>query len=287
MMDQAALGAVEATAQLAEMTGVPYRLLGGLSGGETGAHLVVDAMTGERFVLKWEPDGVSQALRAEAVVLSERLRSQAGWPVPRQRTHADHGLLFVLQDFMAGSSPASLDDQTVEHLLALHEARVGLARPGDPSHWPEALIDTLTIGGRGYCLHEPLRGYDKRTARLVASIEEFGAGLDPDDLNGDDIIHWDLHPGNLLVEDGALTAIVDTDFAMVGDAAFDLVTLALTSLALPCGPGVHSRLFAIAFEELDEAPNPRIPRPPLPPHHRLAHQAPQGRRARVLAHASR
>ena len=46
--------------------------------------------------------------------------------------------------------------------------------------------------------------------------------------------------------------MVDTDFAMVGDAAFDLVMLALTSLPLTCESGVRSRLFAEAFDQLDD-----------------------------------
>lgn len=45
---------------------------------------------------------------------------------------------------------------------------------------------------------------------------------------------------------------MDTDSAIVGDAAFDLVMLALTSLLLTCELGVRSRLFAGAFDQLDE-----------------------------------
>jgi aminoglycoside phosphotransferase (APT) family kinase protein len=66
------------------------------------------------------------------------------------------------------------------------------------------------------------------------------------------VVHWDLHPGNLLVDGGYLSAVVDTDFAIVGDAGFDLVMLALTSLTMKCETGVRSRLFAEAFNHLDE-----------------------------------
>ena len=38
------------------------------------------------------------------------------------------------------------------------------------------------------------------------------------------------------------TAVIDNDFVTVGDAAFDLVTLALTSLVTPSEPGVVTRL---------------------------------------------
>jgi Ser/Thr protein kinase RdoA (MazF antagonist) len=111
---------------------------------------------------------------------------------------------------------------------------------------------TLTVGGEGYCHHESLRTYDERTARLLARIESFGRTIQPDDLPGNDIVHWDLHPGNLLQEGGSLTAIVDTDFAVVGDASFDLVMFALMSLSLRCEDGVRERLFAVAFDELGD-----------------------------------
>ncbi len=114
------------------------------------------------------------------------------------------------------------------------------------------LITTLAVGGHGYCRHESLRGYDTRTRSLIERIEVFGASLEVEDFVGDDVVHWDLHPGNLLVDANGLSAVVDTDFAIVGDAAFDLVMLALTSLPLTCEPGVRSRLFAEAFDQLNE-----------------------------------
>jgi hypothetical protein len=45
-------------------------------------------------------------------------------------------------------------------------------------------------------------------------------------LQGRDLIHADLDPGNILVSDGRLTAIVDWHGCREGDAAFDLAGLA-------------------------------------------------------------
>ncbi len=153
---------------------------------------------------------------------------------------------------MPGTPPEHLDLQLVERLLELHFRRLGLARPDDPIHWPTALIVTLTTGGEGYCLHSSLHDYDKRTRSLVERIEAFGGTIDSEDLVGTDIVHWDLHPDNLLIDDGSLAAVIDTDFSVVGDASFDLVMLAVTSLTLPCEPGVRTRLFASAFDDLDD-----------------------------------
>jgi hypothetical protein len=243
--------AEQAIALLSRTSGQSYRLVGRLSGGETGAHEVLGP-AGDRLVVKWDTAEPSQTARLEAVVLSERLRAEAGWPVPRQETIARRGRLFVVQNFMPGSPIEVLSRHLLDEILELHRRRIGLARDGDRSHWPEALIATLTTGGDGYCRHDSLRSHDDRTARLVTRIEKFGRQLEPDDLDGSDVVHWDLHPGNMLEDAGNLSAVVDTDFVVVGDAAFDLVTLALTSLTLPSDRGVRSRLFAAAFEGLGE-----------------------------------
>lgn len=235
---------------LSKITGSEFRPLGPLAGGETGAHKFL-APDGRSVVVKWDmtPDGRSH--RGEAVVLSERLRIRAGWPVPSEWVIDADDVRFVIQEFMAGTAPTRIDHELVEQLLALHNRRLGLAEPHDPVRWPINLITTLTTGGNGYCQHASLRDYDDRTRLLVERIESFGRSLDVNDFVGHDIVHWDLHPGNLLVDGANLSAVVDTDFALVGDASFDLVMLALTCQRLECAPGVTSRLFDQAFENLD------------------------------------
>lgn len=192
----------EAVDLLNEITGDPYRLLGRLHGGETGAHAVEQAATRERFVLKWERDPESQALRREAVAYTNRLRVEAGWPVPDQRTFTGRGCLLVLQQLLPGAPMDRCTHVLVDHVLDLHDRRLGMAGPQDPSHWPDALIATLGVGGRGYCRHDSLRSYDPRTARLVAAVEEFGRAVDRAELTAHDYVHWDFHPGNLLGESG-------------------------------------------------------------------------------------
>jgi thiamine kinase-like enzyme len=246
-----AITAEKAVSLLAQASNEHYELVGRLSGGETGAHEVVGP-TGRRFVLKWDSQPRSQIIRGEAVLLAERLRAEAGWPVPKQTVVDIEGVRLVLQEFMRGRPVTELSHQIVDELLDLHARRIGLARPDDPDQWPSALIETLTTGGASYCLHSSLRGYDDRTRSLIDRIEAFGYSIQESDFNGIDIVHWDLHPGNILTDDGELSAIVDTDFVVVGDARFDLVMLALTSLTVPCEAGVQNQLFSAAFDDLDE-----------------------------------
>src|ERR1700685_3481435 len=181
-----------AVSLLNETSGGSYELVGRLSGGETGAHEVRRASDGERMVLKWETDPESQTLRREGVELTERLRTEAGWPVPRQRTVEAPGCLLVLQSFMDGHPIRILTPGLADELLRLHGRRLGLGEGGGGGRVAQRLIRELVEGGRTYCRHESLRGYDARTAALVEEIEAFGAGVDPDDLRARDIVHWDL-----------------------------------------------------------------------------------------------
>ncbi len=242
--------AAHAVALLQEATGDAYELVGRLSGGETGAHEVRRQADGTRLVLKWETEPDRQMQRREGVELTESLRIRARWPVPQQRIVEAPGCLLVLQTFMAGYPVRTFTSAMADTLFDLHRHRLGLGTGRSAKPAAEHLIQTLVVGGRGYCLHESLRRYDARTASLVEEVEAFGRTLDPDELGGRDIVHWDLHLGNLLAQDGELSAVVDTDFCVVGDAAFDLVTLALSSGAVPCEPGVRRELFHRALDPL-------------------------------------
>jgi hypothetical protein len=252
--DVVPVDAAEAVDLLTLLSGEKYLLTRRMSGGETGAHEVVHVASETPLIMKWDTSEDSQTLRTEAVALTERLRTDAGWPVPRQQTVDGDNCLFVLQELMSGEPIQALTHPIVDEILDLHERRIGLARQEDPSNWPTALIETLVVGGHSYCLHDSLRQYDQRTAQLVSTIEDFGASLQSEDLTGGDIVHWDIHPGNLLQKEGSLSAVVDTDSAVVGDARFDLVSLAIASLALPCESGVRDRLFGVGFDGLDEVP---------------------------------
>jgi hypothetical protein len=94
----------------------------------------------------------------------------------------------------------------------------------DPDPKPADLF--LTGDGPGFCLHEPLAAHSRRSARLLDRIHEIGA--DGSATIGDDLVHFDFHPGNVLVDRGRLTGVVDWDGARRGDRHLDLVTLRFT-----------------------------------------------------------
>lgn len=231
-----------AVAMLADALDDEYELVGPLAGGETGATEVRRA-DGRRFVLKWELDPEHQRSRRDGARLAERLRARARWPAPQQQVVDVGDCLLVIQEFMLGTNVDHISHRLVDRLLGLHDARLGLSTAGDQSRWAEDMIEVLVEGGNGYCLHQPLRDFDVGARRVVERIEEIGRSLEPEDLDGHDIVHGDLHPGNLLQVNGQLTAVVDMDYTRVGDATFDLTMLALGSLGVSVDPGVRSRLY--------------------------------------------
>ncbi len=68
-------------------------------------------------------------------------------------------------------------------------------------------------------------------------------------MAGDDVVHLDFHPGNLLASNGIITGVVDWDGAARGHRAFDLVTLRF-GLNNRADPEVTSRLDDV----LDQVP---------------------------------
>lgn len=243
--------AAAATEMLSAANATPYSLVGALAGGETGA-TEIRRLDGKRFVLKWDQDDDNQARRRLGAHLTERLRTEADWPVPEQELVDVDGTLLIVQEFMPGSNVEHLSHDLVDRILELHRARLGLT-VDDCGEWGVYLIRMLTEGGSGYCLHEPLRSFDSRTRAVIERFEEIGRSTDPNDLAGCDITHFDLHPGNMLQIDGNLTAVVDMDYVRIGDAAFDLTMFAIASLGVTADPGVRERLFDLGVEALSDA----------------------------------
>lgn len=102
---------------------------------------------------------------------------------------------------------------------ALEGGQVGAARV----RWPDGREGVLK-------LHGPLRRFGADTAELEARIARVGGerGSEAEyegTLPGDDVVHQDFHPGNMLSLDGKVTGVIDWDGAGRGDAGFDLVTL--------------------------------------------------------------
>ncbi len=200
--------------RIAAITGVRLILEGPCPGGEVGAAYV-----------RW-PDGRRSVLtqgRPRTGPLLDLARA-AGVPTARQQlsAHID-GMRIIVQQRLPGHPPTTVDAPLVHAMAALPGRLAGLLTD---RHDVPATDLYLTGDGPGFCLHRPLAGHSRRTARLLDWVHDVGATTAP--VTGDDLVHLDLHPGNVLVQDGHLTGVVDWDGAGRGDRHLDLVTLQFT-----------------------------------------------------------
>jgi aminoglycoside phosphotransferase (APT) family kinase protein len=210
-----------------------------LPGGSNGVALV--RRPDGSFAVLRVASGASLGHERERVSHVRKLRA-AGYPTPREdwpRLLAD-GTLASVTDFVHDVEPvAGLTEALVDDLVALIGLQAGLA--ADTPGWGEWLRRSLSEGFEDWSRPARLRA-DPRCAaladRAVACGEAAAALPEPDDL-----IHGDLHQGNLLVRAGRLVAVIDCGAVRSGDRRFDLVT-ALTIAA--AGPtAIRQRLRAI------------------------------------------
>jgi Ser/Thr protein kinase RdoA (MazF antagonist) len=207
-------------AALAAATGVRLTEEGRPPGGQIGA-CYVRWPDGHRSVLTCVP-AEHRASAHQGAELA-RIARAAGVPAPGYELVAElPGVVAVVQELLPGIAPTTVTRSTVESMVELNGRLRGLLsrRAGLPM---ASLY--LQADGPGFCLHGPMAGYDGRTARLLAEIEAAGAQL-PEHLAGDDLVHFDFHPGNVLIDQaGTVTGVVDWDGAARAHGALDLMTL--------------------------------------------------------------
>ncbi|SDT46750.1 aminoglycoside phosphotransferase family protein [Microlunatus soli] len=212
------LDAEQLLAEVNRHTDAGLRLTGRAAAGEVGAGYVA-----------W-PDGRHGVLTRSGAPVSELRKTQAvlervaavGIPSPHYQQIVDLGeQRAIIQQRLPGSSPERVDAGLVVQLVDLVETLRGLSGTGSVA--PEVNLH-LTSSGPGFCVHETLSGYDARSRRLLGRIREIGRDAPPE--HGDDLVHLDFHPANVLVDDaGRISGLVDWDGIGRGDRRFALVTL--------------------------------------------------------------
>lgn len=194
---------------------------GRLPGGNAGA-VAATRPDGRSVVLtRWGPDALARAALISDLV--GRLIA-AGYPAAAFEVVPVPGGAATVQRRVAGvpgGGPPSA--RLVGRVLELTDLQAGRAdRPaGDLGELH------LTTDGDGYCLHEPLRRHSAATRDLVGWVEEVGRAASRDAFRGCDIVHHDLHLGNVLVrrdDPDEIAGVVDWAGVRVGDRALDLVT---------------------------------------------------------------
>jgi aminoglycoside phosphotransferase len=230
------------------------RLTGGVNGGAVRVRLAGSADAVLKAVPRARPDHLDETLRAQRVVEHMRRR---GYPTPAwlavgaTATHVWH-----LMDFVDAAPAPELTPSLVEQLMEIIELQAGQAsEPYD--HWSYAwrVATGRDSATAGQVLDEApehsqlrqsisrLSGHSSEVSALVERLRLLCADVPPP-RDAPDMVHADLAtPGNILVRDGAMVAVVDIGNAGSGTRAIDLTTLLWYSFQEPLLDDVRRRLW--------------------------------------------
>lgn len=214
----AQLDAARLVDRLAEQAGVRLEIEGCCAGGQVGA-AYVRWPDGHRSVLTGQPG--TSLHRARATARNVEFARGAGVPAPRYELVADlDDQVAVVQELLPGRGPERVDVGLLDQMLAVNRRLYGVLAGTDVAPVPLYLNES----GPGFCLHEPLQTHSARSRRLLGWIREIGRTV-PATMTGDDLVHVDYHPGNVLVTDRVISGVVDWDGAARGDARFAIVVM--------------------------------------------------------------
>ncbi|HVX44477.1 MAG TPA: phosphotransferase [Mycobacteriales bacterium] len=159
----------------------------------------------------------------------------------------------IVQERLPGSPLEYVDGSTIDDIVAANDLFAHVLH--DQPQVPHPQLH-LRRSGPGYCLHETLARYDDRSRTILAWIRDVGRSS-ADLSTGDDLLHWDLVPGNILaIQTGDITGIVDWDGIGRGDRRFSLMKLRFNLEAVrACGyPHVTNSAISRLDDHLDVIP---------------------------------
>ncbi|WP_139977251.1 phosphotransferase [Nocardioides litoris] len=230
---------------VARAAGAQVSPVGRLPGGANAGVTRLRVAGAPDAVVKVEPrlraDHLDDLRRARRVVEHVRAR---GYPTPAWLAvgQTDTSVWHVVEHVDAAPAPA-LTAPLVEQLLAAVELQAGQATEDhDHAAYAEQVVARL-VGQRGPLDTGP---HAAVVAPLVARLRSAARrvrGAPP----STDVVHADLNPGNVLVRDGVVVALVDIANAGRGTRATDLVTLHWHA----DGPGLDAVRRRLAARVLD------------------------------------
>ena len=203
--------------------GTAFALLERYPSGEQGAFAIAD-QSGQRSVLKWGTDDGHLDRLQQVVALTQTLRA-VGYPAPHYFLLGTiDGYSYTIQEELPGVPMEVIAASVLPRLLELNGLQAGRA-PAQQSEWPDPVVDSVLVGGDGYCLLDTLRTYSSTTAKLLAALQEIVLAHRDEHYEMNDVVHLDFNPFNILLEHDQVSGVVDWEGSCVGDATFDLATL--------------------------------------------------------------
>jgi aminoglycoside phosphotransferase (APT) family kinase protein len=228
--------------------GTAFVLDGRLPGGRQDGAFALAEPDGRRAVLK-------QLFAPRAVPIIHRLHA-VGYPTPDvlyQGTASD-GTDYLIQEYVAGTPIHSLTEAYLDQLFALND------RQADLNPQPEAnMLESWSgyvqevVFARSSVWVRALGNHSPATASLLSALRQATLPYAATRLPNTDVVHGDLHSGNIIVEHGRITGVIDMDYAGYGTRAIDLASLLHTLDSESYAPIVRQRLRARLIDRFGPA----------------------------------
>jgi len=135
-----------------------------------------------------------------------------------------YGYSYTIQEELPGSPMEVVTASVLPGLLELNELQARLATSEERA-WPGPVVDTVMVGGDGYCLLDSLRTYSPTTAELLTVLQAVVLAHRDEHFETNDVVHFDFNPSNILLENGQVSGVIDWEGACAGDCTFNLATL--------------------------------------------------------------
>jgi aminoglycoside phosphotransferase (APT) family kinase protein len=217
--------------------GTAFQIASRLEGGHQDGAYVLDEPGGRRAVLK-------QMFAPRALPIIGRLRA-AGYPTPGvlyEGTAAD-GTTYLVQEFVPGAPMRELTDAYLDRIFALNELQANL-NPNPEANLLESWSGYVrdVVFARSSVWERALGNHSQATASLLAALRQLTRRYVDVALPNTDAVHGDLHCGNMLVQDGRITGVIDMVYAGYGSRAIDLASLLHSMDSHQYAPAVYERL---------------------------------------------
>lgn len=80
-------------------------------------------------------------------------------------------------------------------------------------------------GHIGYCIIETLRTYSPESAAILDRLQRIVEAHAAECPRRRDIVHWDFHNNNVLMDNNRVSGVIDWERSYSGDRAFDLAIM--------------------------------------------------------------
>ena len=207
--------------------GTRFRLMRAAAGGESGAACILVDDSGVEYILKWGAGG--EFRRRQAVAITQRLRNR-GYPAPEFIAIGEHNeAQYLVQKMLSGSTSTEITPALLQRIVELNHLQSDVAADLEDG-WPARIVQSLEHGFKDWCVHDSLAAHSEETAPMLEELQLTARLVGTGSFRTRDAVHFDFSSANILVENGAISGVIDWNGCCAGDRAFDLVTLGYYAL---------------------------------------------------------